>query len=512
MLLDDGSSEKAEIDGRDNEGSTPLTFSVPLGYIEAVRVFLQRGADVNGLDAYQNAPLHWAIAHVPMTRLLLEKGAREEVAKVLIEAGADVNAADENSLTPLHVASLQGLEGIVRLLLAKAARVDVEDVDGWTPLHAAVLRKHDTMASLFVDRTEDGPKIVAQMTELLQGDAVQAMWDEKAQEKSAGSTVVSCLRYAANTGNVEMVLALLESGTDVDAEDDVGGSTALTLAASLCHTDIVQLLLQNGTIVNKSNRNGWTALHYAACSEGGLELVKLLLENGADIEAKVDPQNDPRSINDARPGHESDSGEADTDDYQTGVYGRRNVFRGPDGFPPPPFGEHPLRTSPGDAVAGRGGNAQEPGSSAGGDAEAQRGSWNARLSPLSENARFKEGFERLLASLSNLTPNFDTLSALEQLTRNIGELSLQSIAEAIESLPRKSLDEETLGSQHELTCAICQYDVKIGEMHKVFLSCKHGFHEECVVPWLKESNTCPDCRAVIGDEAAVVQDQVSRRD
>lgn len=307
LLDDDDSSERADIDGRDDEGSTPLTFSVSLGDMEAVRIFLQRGADVNGLDAYQNAPLHWAIAHVPMTRLLLEEGARvnakndegrtalhwavqegqEAVAKVLIEAGADVNAADENGFTPLHAASLKGLAGIVRLLLANAARADVEDVDGWMPLHAAVLRKHDAVVGLLVGRRKDGPEIVAQTTELLQDGVVRTMWDEKAQEKSAGSTVVSGLRYAANTGNAEMVLALLENGADIDAEDDVGGSTALTVAASLCYPDIMQLLLQNGVAINKPDRKGWTALHYAAYSEEGLDLVKLLLENGADIEAKV---------------------------------------------------------------------------------------------------------------------------------------------------------------------------------------------------------------------------------
>jgi len=231
LLDDDDSSERADIDGRDDEGSTPLTFSVSLGDMEAVRIFLQRGADVNGLDAYQNAPLHWAIAHVPMTRLLLEEGARvnakndegrtalhwavqegqEAVAKVLIEAGADVNAADENGFTPLHAASLKGLAGIVRLLLANAARADVEDVDGWMPLHAAVLRKHDAVVGLLVGRRKDGPEIIAQTTELL----------------------------------------------------------------------------QDGVAINKPDRKGWTALHYAAYSEEGLDLVKLLLENGADIEAKV---------------------------------------------------------------------------------------------------------------------------------------------------------------------------------------------------------------------------------
>lgn len=307
MLLDDDSSERAEVDGRDEDMNTPMTFSVPLGYVEAVRVFLEKAADVNALDAYQHAPLHWAIAGAPMTRLMLKNGARvnaknrwgrtalhwvvregrEEVAKVLIEAGADVNVADENSFTPLHSASLMGLEGIVRLLLANGARVDVKDVDGWTPLHCAVLRRHDTVVGLLMARKKDGPEIATQTAELLRDGALQAMWGEQAQTKSAGSTVVSGLRYAANTRNTEMVLALLENGADIDAVDDVGGMTALIVAAKLCCLGITELLLQSGVAVNKPDRDGWTALHHVVCRQGGLDLVRPLLENGADIEAKV---------------------------------------------------------------------------------------------------------------------------------------------------------------------------------------------------------------------------------
>lgn len=307
MLLDDDSNEKAEVNEKDSDDNVALTFSVPLGYIDAVRVFLENGADINIRDAFQNTPLHWAIAHPSVARLLLDNGARvdakndtgktalhwavqaeqEQVTAMLVKGGADVNAVDENNFTPLHVASLQGHSGIVQLLLAKGARPDIEDQDGWTPLHAAVLRRDDKMVDLLVDKTENGPKILAKVTDLLQDGAVQALWDIKAQEKSAGSTVVCGLRYAASIGNTEMVLALLESGTDIDGEDDPGGSTALTVAASLCYSDTLQLLLRNGANVNKPDRNGWTALHYAASNVGGLESAKLLLENGADIEAKV---------------------------------------------------------------------------------------------------------------------------------------------------------------------------------------------------------------------------------
>jgi len=308
MLLDDDDDNRTDVDWKDEQGSTALTFAIPLGHDKAVRALLEKGADVNAKDDHGNAPLHWAIAHPSITRLLLEMGAdvdgrngegktalhwavqegQEEAVKILVGSGGDVNLRDMNGFTALHAASLQGLEGTVGLLLENGADVDVKDEDGWTPLHAAALRRHDRIVSLLLKRMEEGGgRIVEEMAELMADDMIRALWDEKAEEKSAGSTVVGGIRSAANSGYAERVLALLEGGVDVDAEDTVGGSTALTVAASQGLQDIVQALLQHGADINKPDRRGWTALHHAAVVVGGLDLVKLLVENGADLEARV---------------------------------------------------------------------------------------------------------------------------------------------------------------------------------------------------------------------------------
>lgn len=53
-----------------------------------------------------------------------------------------------------------------------------------------------------------------------------------------------------------------------------------------------------------------------------------------------------------------------------------------------------------------------------------------------------------------------------------------------------------MGDSGKAECTICIDDIKIGDEVTV-LPCKHWFHGECVVLWLKEHNTCPICRTSI---------------
>ena len=53
---------------------------------------------------------------------------------------------------------------------------------------------------------------------------------------------------------------------------------------------------------------------------------------------------------------------------------------------------------------------------------------------------------------------------------------------------------------HSEECAVCQEAYAAGEM-LMALPCKHSFHPECIVPWLKTHSTCPICRAVVNEES-----------
>ncbi|KAK8080731.1 hypothetical protein PG997_008549 [Apiospora hydei] len=97
--------------------------------------------------------------------------------------------------------------------------------------------------------------------------------------------------------------------------------------------------------------------------------------------------------------------------------------------------------------------------------------------------------------------------ALDRIITNLMEANPQSNApppaseDTIAKLPRKKLDEKMLGPELKGECTICIDDVGMGD-EVIVLPCKHWFHDECVVLWLKEHNTCPICRAPVEGESA----------
>ncbi|KAL7936459.1 ankyrin repeat-containing domain protein [Trichoderma chlorosporum] len=298
MVLELGAS----IDWKDEEGSTALTWAVPGGYENAVRTLLKNEANPNVPDNYGNAPLHWAIPYSQITKLLIESGAdinvqneegrsalhwsalegQEDTVEVLISHNADINLKDTYGCTALHAASLRGFTSIAKKLIDRGADPNKMDKDGWTPLHAAVIKAQNSVIQFLLDKVHNGDTIFKQLSARLNDDNEQAMLGEKAEMKLGGSSVVQGLRSAVNSGHIERMLSLLENGADIDEMDQIGGTTALTMAVWLGRRDIVDILLKNGADVNTPNRADETALHIAV-GMGDDDMVQLLVENGADV-------------------------------------------------------------------------------------------------------------------------------------------------------------------------------------------------------------------------------------
>ncbi|XP_057532626.1 E3 ubiquitin-protein ligase CIP8 [Amaranthus tricolor] len=62
----------------------------------------------------------------------------------------------------------------------------------------------------------------------------------------------------------------------------------------------------------------------------------------------------------------------------------------------------------------------------------------------------------------------------------------KSAVEALKLVEIKSVDESYV-------CAICKDGVDVGDMVKE-MPCGHGYHGDCIVPWLEARNSCPVCR------------------
>jgi cytochrome c len=129
----------ADINGSDAM-APPLYYAVIGSKLEAAKILIERGADVNAPSKLGDAPLVPAVGkrNIELIKLLLDHGANPnsvigtetvlhlavergcfDCVKALVEAGADVNAVTSNVQyrTPLHIAKLRGLGEVADYLL-----------------------------------------------------------------------------------------------------------------------------------------------------------------------------------------------------------------------------------------------------------------------------------------------------------------------------------------------------------------------------------------------------------
>jgi|ERR687888_1306535 ankyrin repeat protein len=98
------------------DGFQPLGLASFFGHIDAARLLVERGAEVNSASRNQMKvmPLHSAAA-------AQDPDVRYQVAKLLLEAGADPNARQQDEFTPLMAAEQHGDERLKQLLVERGA-------------------------------------------------------------------------------------------------------------------------------------------------------------------------------------------------------------------------------------------------------------------------------------------------------------------------------------------------------------------------------------------------------
>uniref|UniRef100_F1KQ68 Ankyrin-1 n=1 Tax=Ascaris suum TaxID=6253 RepID=F1KQ68_ASCSU len=103
---------------------------------------------------------------------------------------------------------------------------------------------------------------------------------DNGQHSNKGESSASFLR-AARAGNLERVLELLRSGTDINT-CNANGLNALHLASKEGHHEVVRELLKRKALVDAATKKGNTALHIASLA-GQEVIVTILVENGANV-------------------------------------------------------------------------------------------------------------------------------------------------------------------------------------------------------------------------------------
>ena len=127
------------------DGSPPLSVAAHKGNIEVLKHLLRAPyIKVNQLSGQLGTALYYAA----------EAGHKEVVA-LLLGNGADPNGANDNQLAPLHIACLYGHAEIVEMLLNKGADMELKTEQKYTSYDIAHISGHQEIIRLMEERRPD---------------------------------------------------------------------------------------------------------------------------------------------------------------------------------------------------------------------------------------------------------------------------------------------------------------------------------------------------------------------
>jgi ankyrin repeat protein len=289
----------------------------------AVRLLVEKKADVNAALADGTTGLHWAAANddLALVELLLHAGANPRVATridavtpltlacangdptiiaALLRAGADPNAVTSTGVTPLMTAAASGSIAAVGVLLDHGAKVNAQETaHGQTALMFAAAKNRDGVIRLLIRRGAD-PKLTSNVARL-----ERPRFDEDGNPIGAGTNnAAGRRRTRRNAAGGEGTDADASAGTkEVDGgakePNDSASAAALTSEEAPAQRERPASPAVAGNPATRGSASaaaaaalarrasavvigGNTALTLAA-REGNLEAVRALVEAGADV-------------------------------------------------------------------------------------------------------------------------------------------------------------------------------------------------------------------------------------
>jgi len=303
-------SRGADIHRKDNNNQNALMWAAGAGNSGIVTLLIKHGADVNVSNSSDgNTPLMLAADRrsVECVRLLIESGAKvnvknraglspyqialikqnTEIAHMLEEKGADTKTAVPDkkipfNMEPLYLPSLDDMQSFESIKDYKLfAAYENKDFDA---IKKAV-EEEECLNSYAVSRILDREKF-----------SPFAVWLRDRQQNFLKKKYTSGrpLRHPfpcndelveqSGKGNKSRVMELIKSGVDVDSRDREKHLTALMAASSNGKYDIVKFLIESGADVNIENDEGVTAFSLSYGYENDSERIKkLLISAGADL-------------------------------------------------------------------------------------------------------------------------------------------------------------------------------------------------------------------------------------
>ena len=286
-------SHGTNINAKNKWNQTALVLAYHNGYINAIRMLLEAGADSKLTDAEGNTLLHHAVYG----------GTDAEVIQAIVDKGVNVDDQNKENVTALMFACMNGNEDTIKILLNAGADPNLEDVDGNTSLYYAVCGAVnaesigidlilETKACSHISNANYDTCLcesarVDCCRDMIQGiecnkEMLQAIIDHGADVNATNKQHVTALMKSCQEGNADAINILLKAGADPDIVD-CEGATALLLACETAQKESVDVLLRAGADTSIVDVHGNTCLHKILHSEYGREALQLLLNHGVPV-------------------------------------------------------------------------------------------------------------------------------------------------------------------------------------------------------------------------------------
>lgn len=246
---------KIDINATDVAGRTPLILASQNGHSKAVRVLIEKGANINKQDASTNSALSIAFMreYNEIVDLLLERE-EIEIPNIIIKD------------TTKKLKLLQQVVHHNNIVCTKKILSSIPDAFNLTQIGGAY-----PLTNILKLAVRNGNiKIVDLLLK---------------RRDIATSLTGSLLTEAAKSGRLEITKSLVNRGVDINATDEIG-RTPLMLAVMNGHLKTVETLIAKGADINKQDAATNSPLNFAVL-KGDAAMVKMLLKHNADYTAKT---------------------------------------------------------------------------------------------------------------------------------------------------------------------------------------------------------------------------------
>ena len=292
-------------------GQTALMWAAARNNAPVVHLLAEVGADIHARTDNPSPVRGRTFASAPPTGftplLFAVRGGHLDAARVLLDAGANVNDAVSDGQSALVIAAANANWEMAAYLLDRGADPN-HTAAGWNALHQTVRTRRMNVGfgtpGPFAAGTLDSIDLVRKL--LAHGVDVNARMTRNGmrdgQRNRFNRLGATAFMLAAKVTDVEALRLLLEAGADA-VMPSADGTTPLMVAAGLAIWNpgedggslpgqedevlaAVTMCVEAGNEVNAANYRGETALHGAGF-RGANNVVEYLVGEGADLDART---------------------------------------------------------------------------------------------------------------------------------------------------------------------------------------------------------------------------------